>query len=205
MKLLLVDDHVVVREGVRRLLASFMDAEIFEAGSSHEALSVARAEKPDVVLLDLNLTGTGGLDVLKRLLAEEPQTRVLIFSVHATPIYVVRAMQAGAHGYVSKGASAQELVEAIKQVIGGGRYVERELAADLAANLFGPRDPHLQLSNRELDILRLLAQGKSLTDISASLNVSYKTIANCCTALKQKLMVERTGDLIRVALEMHAA
>lgn len=205
MKLLLVDDHSVVREGVRRLLSVFVEAKVLEAGSGKEALAAFRAEQPEMVILDLNLPGAGGLDLLKRLLIEAPRTRVLIFSMHTTPVYVARALQAGAKGYVSKGASADELVEAIRKVMAGERYVERELAAELALNVFSPDEPGKALSARELDIMRLLAQGKSLSAIAEQLGISYKTVANTCTAIKQKMLVERTSDLIRVAVELHAS
>ena len=205
MKLLLVDDHTVVREGVRRLLSVSVEATVVEAKTGREALTVFRAEKPEVVILDLNLPGSGGLDLLRRLLIEDPKTRVLIFSMHTTPLYVARALQAGARGYISKSAGAEELVDAIKQVMAGGRYVERDLAADLAANVLGSEDSGKALSARELDIMRLLAKGKGLADIADALGISYKTVANTCTAIKHKLLVERTSDLIRVAVEMHAS
>ena len=205
MKLLLVDDHTVVREGVRRLLSVSVDVTVIEATTGREALTVFRQEKPEVVILDLNLPGSGGLDLLRRLLIEDPKTRVLIFSMHTTPLYVARALQAGAKGYISKGAGADELVDAIKQVMAGGRYVERDLAAALAVNVLGSGDTGKALSARELDIMRLLAKGKGLSDIADALGISYKTVANTCTAIKHKLLVERTSDLIRVAVEMHAA
>jgi DNA-binding NarL/FixJ family response regulator len=205
MKLLLVDDHAVVRQGVRRLLAVFVDAIVYEATSGREALSLFRAERPDVTILDLNLPGSGGLDLLRRLLIEDPKTKVLIFSMHTTPLYVAHAMQAGARGYVSKGAAAEELVEAIRQIMAGGRYVERDLAADIAVNVLGSDAAGKALSPRELDIMRLLAKGKGLADIAEALGISYKTVANTCTAIKQKLLVDRTSDLIRVAVEMHAS
>ena len=205
MKLLLVDDHAVVREGVRRLLLMAVEATVFEAKSGREALAVFKAEKPELVILDLNLPGSGGLDLLRRLLIEDAKTKVLIFSMHTTPLYVARALQAGARGYVSKGAGAEELVDAIRCVIAGGRYVERDLASELAVNVLGSADPGKALSARELDIMRLLAKGKGLSDIADALGISYKTAANTCTAIKHKLLVERTSDLIRVAVEMHAA
>lgn len=205
MKILLVDDHTVVREGVRRLLSVVADAVVLEAGTGKEALTVFRAEKPEMVILDLNLPGAGGLDLLKRLLIEEARTRVLIFSMHTTPVYVARALQAGAKGYVSKGASADELVEAIRKVMAGERYVERDLAAELALNVLDSNESGKALSARELDIMRLLAKGKGLADIADQLGISYKTVANTCTAIKQKMLVERTSDLIRVAVELHAS
>ena len=205
MKLLLVDDHAVVREGVRRLLSISVQATVLEAKTGREALTVFRAEKPEVVILDLNLPGSGGLDLLRRLLIEDAKVKVLIFSMHTTPLYVARALQAGAKGYVSKGAGAEELVEAIQQIMAGGKYVEKDLAADLAVSLFGSDDSGKPLSARELDIMRLLAKGKGLSDIADALGISYKTVANTCTGIKHKLLVERTSDLIRVAVEMHAS
>lgn len=205
MKLLIVDDHTVVREGVRRLLSSAVEATILEAATGRDALTLFRQEKPEVVILDINLPGSGGLDLLRRLLIEGPRTKVLIFSMHTTPLYVARAMQSGARGFVSKGAAAEELVEAVRQVIAGNKYVERELASELALNVLGSEDSGKALSARELDIMRLLAKGKGLSDIAATLGISYKTVANTCTAIKHKLLVERTSDLIRVAVEMHAS
>ena len=205
MKLLLVDDHSVVREGVRRLLSVFVDAAVLEAATGREALSLFRAERPEMVILDLNLPGSGGLDLLKRLLIEEARTRILVFSMHTTPVYVARALQAGAKGYVSKGASADELVEAIRKVMAGERYIERDLAAELALTVLDAPEGKAALSARELDVMRLLAKGKGLADIAGDLNISYKTVANTCTAIKGKLLVERTSDLIRVAVELHAS
>lgn len=205
MKLLLVDDHAVVREGVRRLLSAFVDASVLEAQTGGEALAVFRAEKPEVVILDLNLPGSGGLDLLRRLLIDDPKTKVLIFSMHTTPLYIARALQAGARGYISKGAGADEFVEAIRVIMAGGKYVERDLAAELAVNVLGSEESGKPLSPRELDIMRLLAKGKGLGDIAEALGISYKTVANTCTGIKHKLLVERTADLIRVAVEMHAS
>jgi DNA-binding NarL/FixJ family response regulator len=204
MKILLVDDHTVIRDGVRRLIASFSSAEIFEATCCEDAMPVFLAERPLVVVLDLNLPGTSGLDVMRRMLAEVPATRVLIFSMHNAHHYVARALRGGAYGYVTKSASAAELLEALRKVIAGGRYVERELASELATTVFSETSPNAQLSERDLEILRLLTQGRSLSEIAEALRVSYKTIANGCTMLKQKLLIERTADLIRYATDMHS-
>lgn len=203
MKLLIVDDHTVVREGLRRLLSAFLNIVVIEASGSREAMTLFRTERPDLVLLDINLPGFGGLDLLRRLLALNADVRVLMFSMHVNPIYVARALEAGARGYVSKGAKADELVEAVRVVAGGGRYLEHDIASELALNLMSPGEHTKDLSARELDILRLLAQGKSLNAISEDLGISYKTVANACTAIKQKMMVETTGELIRIAVEMH--
>jgi two-component system, NarL family, invasion response regulator UvrY len=203
MKLLIVDDHIVVREGVRRLLSAFLDFVVIEAASSREAMTLFRSEHPDLVLLDINLPGSGGIDLLRRLLLLEPNARVLMFSVFANPIYVARSLEAGARGYVSKGATGDELVEAVKAVAAGRRYLEREIASELALSLASPDKHTRELSTRELDILRLLAIGKSLGAISEDLGISYKTVANACTAIKQKMMLETSGELIKFAIELH--
>ncbi|HTO67276.1 MAG TPA: response regulator transcription factor [Bradyrhizobium sp.] len=203
MKMLVVDDHTVVREGLRRLLSAFLDVTIVEASCSREAVSLFRAESPDVVLLDINLPGFGGLDLLRRLLLMEPKARVLMLTMHVSPIYVARALEAGAQGYVSKGAKADELIEAVRVVAGGGRYIEHEIASELALSLTSAGDATKDLSARELDIMRLLAQGKNMNGISQDLGISYKTVANICTAIKQKMMVENTSELIKLAVEMH--
>jgi len=202
MKILLVDDHIVVREGVRRLLSDMPGVQLYEASTGQEALELFRAEHPEMVLLDLNLAGIGGLELLRRLLAEDEKVRVVVFSMHAEPIYAARALRLGARGYVSKSAGADELVTAVKRVAEGGRYVEREIAGELAFTQVSAEDPLQQLTTREIEILRLLGEGNSLTEIAQKVGVAYKTIANTCSIIKSKLGVERTADLIRVSLEL---
>ena len=202
MKLLLIDDHILVRQGVRRLLSS-TSSEIYEAATSFEALALFRQHKPDVTILDISLAGSSGLELLKRFLIEDPQSKILMLSMHAEAIYAARAVQAGARGYISKGASAEELLTAVQRVAEGKRYVEREIATDLAVKQFsGDGDILERLSMREMEILRLLGEGKSLAAIASTLGVAYKTVANACSLMKNKLAVERTADLIRMALEM---
>lgn len=201
MKILLVDDHIVVREGVRRLLAGIKGAEVCEASTGAEALQAYQIERPDLVLLDLNLSGIGGFELLKRMLSLDEKARVVVFSMHAEPLYAARSLSLGARGYVSKSAGADELVTAVKRVADGGRYVEREIASELAFAQSTTSDPFQQLTAREIEILRLLGEGKSLTDIAQAIGVAYKTIANSCSIIKTKLGVERTADLIRVSIE----
>jgi DNA-binding NarL/FixJ family response regulator len=203
MKILLVDDHIVVREGVRRLLANVTGAQLCEAEDADEALSLYRREHPDLAILDLNLKGVGGLELLRRLLAEDAKARIVVFSMHAELLYAVRSLRLGARGYVSKSSGADELVNAVKKVAAGGRYVEQHIADQLAfTQVTSGEDPLRQLSNREVEILRLLGEGNSLTEIAGRIGVAYKTVANACSALKSKLGVERTADLIRVSLEL---
>lgn len=201
MKILMVDDHVVVREGVRRLLQTVPGASIIEASDGEQAMAAFRDEQPDIVILDLNLPGVGGLELLRRLKSEKPGVRVIIFSMHADPLYASRALQSGARGYVSKGASAEELVIAVQKVAEGGRYVDREIASELAIGRSISQDPMQALSLREVEILRLLGEGRSLAEIADALGIAYKTVANTCAIIKDKLGVNRTADLIRLSIE----
>jgi len=202
MKILIVEDHAVVREGVRRLLGSQSDAMIFEAENAQDALAIFQSEWPDLVLLDLNLTGVGGLELLRRLMLVDDEARIVVFSMHAEPVYAARALKAGARGYVSKSAPADELLAAVRKVTDGGRYVDREVAAGLADSQFTTDDPLQQLSVREVEVLRLLGDGRSLAEIAAQLDIAYKTVANICSQMKVKLGLERTADLIRLSVEM---
>lgn len=201
MKILLVDDHAVVRAGVRRLLASEVDFSMLEAESSQEALDIYRREQPDLIVLDLNLTGSSGLELIRRLVQLDKSVKILVLTMHAEPVYAARSLQAGARGYVSKSASAEEFIDAVRQVGKGGRYIEREIAAELAVGRFSRVDPLDQLTAREVDILRLLGEGKSYSQIAAVLGVSYKTVANSSSVIREKLAVETTADLIRLSVE----
>lgn len=201
MKILIVDDHGVVREGLSRLLAANFDVVVTQAASVDQGLSVYRLERPDLVILDLNLEGTGGLEMLRRLLSEDTHAKVVVFSMHHEPVYAVRALRAGARGYVNKGAPVEELLTAVRTVSAGGQYVDRDLAARIATGQVNAEDPLQALTLREVEILRLLGQGKSMTAISEGLGIAYKTVANICTQMKVKLGVDRTADLIRLAVE----
>jgi two-component system invasion response regulator UvrY len=200
LKVLLIDDHAVVRAGLRRLFAALPEMEIFEAASGREALGVVRAERPALILLDLNLPGLGGLELLRRILIEHPPARVVVLSMHAEALYATRAMRAGAAGYLSKNASPEELLEAVQRVLDGGRYIEAEIAQGLALHV-SEAGPMGRLTERDLEIMRQLGDGRSLSEIAAALGVSYKTVANTCTQIKVKLGVARTADLVRLSID----
>jgi DNA-binding NarL/FixJ family response regulator len=201
MKILIVDDHGVVREGLKRLLIAHFEAQVFESENIDDGLATYAREKPDVVLLDLNLEGAGGLELLRRVLVSDSAARVVIFSMHHEPIYAVRALRGGAQGYVSKSAPVEELIAAIEKVCAGEQYIDRDLASRIAVSQISSDDPLQSLTIREVEILRMLGQGKSMTSISESLGIAYKTVANICTQMKVKLGVDRTADLIRLAVE----
>lgn len=200
MKVLLVDDHIIVRDGLRRLLATLGDAKVDEASNGRDALALAARQRFDLIILDLNLPELGGIELLRRVRQTGPHP-ILVFSMHAELLYLTRALEAGAQGYVSKNASPEELLTAIRRVAGGGRYVEAELAQALALESVSPGQAFEKLSARDMEILRLLAAGRSLGEIATALGLRYKTIANTCTQIKAKLGVSRTADLVRIALE----
>src|SRR5690606_2162285 len=193
MKILVVDDHAVVREGIRRLLATISGAEIHEAATAQDAMTLSRSVNPDVVVLDINLDGSSGLELLRRLKAENVASRIVMFTMHSEPSYAMRALKAGAAGYVSKSAEAGELVTAVRKIASGDRYLDRSMASELVFSSAFTEDPLHKLSNREVEILRLLGEGKSLAEIAATFGIAYKTVANSCSRLKEKLGVERTA------------
>ena len=201
MKILIVDDHGVVREGLRRLLTVHFDATVIEAADVEQGLAAYATERPDILVLDLNLEGAGGLELLRRLIASDPEARIIVFSMHHEPVYATRALRGGARGYVTKSAPVDELITGIQRVMAGEQYVDKEIASRIALSQIATEDPLQSLSIREVEILRMLGQGKSMTAISDNLGIAYKTVANICTQIKVKLGVDRTADLIRLAVE----
>lgn len=205
MKILLVDDHVIVRSGLRGLLTSVAGSQITEAGNGKDALQRLRQDRPDLVVLDLNLPGIGGLELLRRMLLEDKALRILVLSMHAEPLYVARAMEVGARGYLSKNASAEELLAAVRRVAAGDRYIEAEIAQELALQAVSPGHGLQDLTERDLEIMRLLAKGMTLAEIADALGIGYKTVANTCSHIKSKLGVTRTNELVRLAMTLDVA
>ena len=205
MKILLVDDHVIVRAGLRNLLSTLSGTEISEAATGRDALLRLRQDRPDLVLLDLNVPGIGGLELLRRMLLEDKAARIQVLTMHAEPLYAARAMELGARGYLSKNASAEELLTAVRRVVEGGRYIENEIAQELALQKVTSDRDLQDLTERDLEIMRLLAEGMSLTEISDALGIGYKTVANACSHIKAKLGVTRTSELVRLAMTLGIA
>ncbi|MEQ9449232.1 MAG: response regulator transcription factor, partial [Rhodospirillaceae bacterium] len=162
MNVLIVDDHAIVRSGLKRLLAMLPNTALREASNGREALAMYKDASPDLVVLDMNLPGIGGLELLRRLLLLDKHARVMIFSMHAEAIYAARALQAGAKGYVSKNAAPDEVLSAVQRVAEGGRYVENEIAQEMALQNISGDDPLGRLTERDLEIMRLLGEGRSL-------------------------------------------
>lgn len=197
---LIVEDHAIVRAGVRRLLGERANLQLHEAASGEDALALLAQTPMDLVLLDLNLPGLAGLELLRRIVRQTPDTRVLVFSQHAEAIYATRALESGASGFVSKNAAPEELLAAIDTVLAGGTVVEKEVAREMAAHDLA-EDAYLKpLTERDLEILRLLAAGNSLSQIAGRLGIAYKTVANTLSRIKEKLGVSQTSDLIRIAM-----
>jgi RNA polymerase sigma factor (sigma-70 family) len=199
-RVLVVDDHAIVRAGLRRLLGERDGTEVLEAASGEEALEMAQADVPDLVLLDLNLPALGGLELLRRLVRAAPAMPVLVFSQHSEAIYAAKAMEAGARGFVSKNAAPEELLEAVEAILAGGTAIEKDIQREMAIRDM-MEDAYLKpLSERDLEILRLLAAGNTLSEIAEKLGVAYKTVANTLSRIKEKLGVGQTSDLIRIAV-----
>ena len=184
------------------MLAAEGELEIREAANGKEALSVFREQRPGLVILDLNLPGIGGLEVIARLKIADPNARVLVLSMHDDEIHVTRALHAGAAGYVSKNAPPDEILEAIRRVAAGHTYLEHEIAEELAfSSVRTSWHPLKELSSRDLEVLRLLAKGCTLPQIADTVGISYKTAANNCSQIKAKVGAATTADLVRLAIQ----
>jgi len=204
IRLLIVDDHAVVRTGLRLLLEAEGDLEVVgEAGNTRDAVFEMRAQKPDVVLLDVVMPGESGIEAVPKLLHEAPAAKVLMLSMQDDPSYVREAFAAGAHGYVLKEAADAEVVAAIRDVAGGGNYVHpalgaRLVAADAAARAAAAADP---LSAREHEVLRLLALGHTNQEIASKLFISVRTSETHRAHIMRKLGLSTRAALVRYALE----
>jgi two-component system, NarL family, invasion response regulator UvrY len=197
----LVDDHAVVREGYRRLLERAEGIHVVgEAASAADGYQMVCRCSPDVVVMDISLPDVSGIEAMRRLLQREPRTRVLIFSIHDDAIFPDRAFRAGARGYVTKASAPDVLVDAVRAVARGELFLSPDIAQTLALRAIeGDQSAMTALSDREFEIVRLLAQGHSVRRISEMLCLNYKTVANYQSAIRQKLHIETAVDLLRVA------
>ncbi len=202
VSVVLVDDHAVVREGYRRLLERTGDITVIaEASTGEEAYRVVSELQPDVTVMDINLPGIGGIEVVRRIVSRLPEARILMFSMHEDTVFSSRALQAGARGYVTKSAAPEVLVEAVRLVAAGKLYISHEMAQELAVQMLPGRDnPIDALSAREFEVFRLLVAGHSLQEISRILCLSYKTVANYQSNIKHKLDVSNSAQVVRIAL-----
>ena len=202
---LIIDDHPIVLQGCRRMLEDAGFTDVIEAADAASGYQLFSGKRPQVVIIDLGLHDSrlGGLELIRRIRADDMNARILVFSMHSDPVIIARALQAGATGYVVKDTSAEHFIEAFKKVRAGARYLSDDLALQVAfANTPGGQDPLAGLTPRELQTLSLLAEGKSYNRIADDLNVSYKTVVNVSSQLKQKLNADNLPDLIRIAVQL---
>ena len=204
IRVLLADDHAIVRAGLKEILADTGDIEVAgEAANGQEVLARVSAQDFDVAVLDLSMPGRNGIELIKLVKAEKPKLRILVLSMHSEEQYAVRALKAGASGYLSKESAADELVAAIRRIAGGGAYVTPETAERLALGA-APRAEaaaHTLLSDREFQVFRMIARGASVSEIARELSLSVKTISTHKTRIMNKMGLANQAELIRYALE----
>ena len=203
IKILIIDDHAIVREGLKQILVETPDLEVAgEANDGQEALERLRADHWDVVVLDISLPGANGLVVLQQIKNQFPEVPVLILSIHAEEQYALRALKAGAAGYLTKETVPQELVTAIQKVAGGGKYVSpslmEKMVSDLGKDL--KKALHETLSDREFQVLCMIATGKGLTEIAEDLDLSVKTVSTHRTRMLKKMRLKNNAELIHYAI-----
>ncbi len=210
MRVLIVDDHPIVASGCRALLAGQDDIEggitLAEAADAESGERAFTACRPDVCVIDINLPTVSGFELARRILSRDASARIIMFSMNDDPIFAARAIEVGAKGYVSKTGDPNDLVEAIRQVGKGGTYLPTAMARSIA--FAGPafaQNPLSKLTAKEMEILRLLSAGKSLSEIAWLVHSSYKTVANTSSLMRQKLGVRTSAELVRLAIESGVA
>lgn len=204
IRILIADDHAIVRQGLRQIVASDHQLTIVgEAANGNELLSLARKTGVDVVVLDITMPGRNGLETLKELKRDYPSLPVIILSMHPEDQYAVRVFKAGAAGYMNKETATEELVAAIKKVYRGGKYISPQLGELLASHIESNHagEPHKSLSDRELEVFYLLASGETVGRISEELNLSVKTISTYRTRILEKMNMTTNAELIRYAFD----
>jgi two-component system invasion response regulator UvrY len=206
MRVLIVDDHPIVASGCRAVLADEPEIVLLEASDAESGERAFVAEHPDICVIDINLPTVSGFELARRILVRAASARIIMFSMNDDPIFAARAIEIGAKGYVSKTGDPQDLVEAIREVGAGGVYLPPAIARSIA--FAGPafaQSPLSKLTSREIEILRLLSAGKSLSEIAWLVHSSYKTVANTSSLMRQKLGVRTSAELVRLAIESGVA
>jgi len=203
MKILIVDDHPVVVSGCRALFASDQAVHIDEASNEKSGHRAFQETHPDVTIIDITLPDLSGFELLRRIRKDDPEAKVIMFSMNDDPAFVLRAIEMGAQGYVSKTDDPRQLVKAVRKVAAGENFITPHLAETVTFSAAAIRaNPASQMTARELEILRLLGRGDKIGEVADALGVSYKTVANTTSLLKQKLGARNHSDLIRLAVEM---
>lgn len=202
-RVLIVDDHPVVLSGCRSLFSADPSIRIEEAVDAKSGHRAFVQKKPDVTVIDINLPDVSGFELMRRIRKDNPEARIIMFSMNDDPAFVVRAVEMGAQGYVSKGDDPRVLVKAVRKVAAGDNFISPQLAEAVTFSAAAIKaSPATQMSARELEILRLLARGDKIVEVAEALGISYKTVANTTSLLKQKLGARNHSDLIRIAVEM---
>lgn len=204
IRLVIADDHTIVREGLRQLLGGAGGFEIVgEARDGAETMQRVRELEFDVLLLDMSMPGRAGMDLIRQVRTERPRVRILVLSMHQEHQYAIRAIRAGAAGYLTKESASRELATALRKVASGGAYITPEVAEQLALGAMPSADalPHTTLSDREFQVLRMLVSGKSVSDIAGALTLSVKTVSTHKARLMQKLGVSNTSEMFRYAIQ----
>jgi DNA-binding NarL/FixJ family response regulator len=206
IRLLIIDDHAIVRRGLAEIFADeFPDLKVSEADNSRAALEFITAQEWDIILLDINIPGRSGLEILSEIKRLRPQTPVLIVSAYREEEFAIRALKLGASGYLNKNSASDEILVAAKKAMAGGKYVTAGLAEKLASTLGGDlqRAPHESLSGRELQVLQMIARGKTIKEIAAELSLSEKTVGTYRSRVSTKMGLATNVDLTRYALQRH--
>jgi two-component system invasion response regulator UvrY len=203
-KILIADDHPIVREGLKHIIEEEADLSVAgETGSAADFFESVRNHDYDLVLLDITMPGMSGLDILKQVKIEKPGLPVLILSIHSEDQYAVRALKAGASGYLTKASAPDKLIEAIRKVLSGGRYVSPYLAERLAFQLDSgtEKQPHERLSDREFQVLCLIASGKTVKEIGDELALSAKTVSTYRSRILEKMHMKNNAELTHYAIK----
>jgi DNA-binding NarL/FixJ family response regulator len=200
IRVLVADDHKIVRDGLKRILAGAADLQVAaEAANGDEALALVKAHDFDLAMIDMSMPGLAGMDLIKRLKIEKPKLRILVLSMHGEHQYAARALKAGASGYLNKDSAAEALVGAIRKIAAGGVHISEAAAASLLQA--GDKAPHEALSDREFEVLRLLVEGLGPTEIGEKLHLSVKTVSTHKARILEKLGLGSTAELVRYALD----
>lgn len=204
IRVLLADDHAIVRAGLKEILADTGDMTVAgEATNGQEVMAQIRAQDFDVAVLDLSMPGRSGIELIKQVKDEKPRLRILVLTMHSEEQYAVRALKAGASGFLTKETAADQLVAAIRRIAGGGAYVSPQTAERLVLDAAPRADaaPHTLLSDREFQVLQMIAGGSTVGDIAKKLSLSVKTVSTHKTRILHKMGLANQAELIRYALE----
>ena len=204
MRILIADDHLMFREGLKQILLSDPDISVVdEAGNGQDVLNLVLKNKYDVVILDINMPGRNGLEILQELKVERPEMQVLMISMYAEEQFAVQAIKAGASGYMSKNGAAREVLTALRKIVSGGMFISSTVALELASEIKGDREktPHSKLSPREYQVMRLIASGKRNAEIADELSISPSAVSTHRNRILTKMNLDRNADIIRYAIK----